>query len=223
MEREQFTFYASFFRAISRIRKASDRCAAYDAICAFALLGEEPDIDSLPDAAAIAYEVAKPILEASNRKAENGKQGGSKTKQTGSKPEANQKQTPSEAEANAKQGEVPSKNKDKNKDKCLIPPVSPPDDFPPVLAEAFSDWLAYKKERRETYKETGLKNLSSQIRSAAGEYGAEAVAKVIRTSIASNYQGIVFDRLERTAPPKPAPAPDSFPYNDPELARLKRI
>lgn len=214
MSRDQFTFYASFARAIGRIKKAADRCEAYDAIIRYALYGEEPDLNSMADAAAITFDLIRPVLDTAAKKAESGKRGGSKT-------EAKPKQTVSKAEANGKQSGREKEGEKENE--CYIPPVSPPDDFPPVLAEAFSDWLAYKKERRETYKETGLRNLTSQIRSAAGEYGAEAVAKVIRTSIASGYQGIVFDRLERTAPPKPAPVPGSFPYNDPELARLKRI
>ena len=43
MERSQFTFYESFFRAVSRIKKKPDRAEAYDAICAYALYGIEPN------------------------------------------------------------------------------------------------------------------------------------------------------------------------------------
>lgn len=120
MERGQFTFYASFWRSITRIKNKAARCAAYDAVCQYAITGEEPDLESLPDAAAIAFEVIRPTLDASRRKAESGSAGG-RTKQTPSKPQANPKQT----EANGKQEETPSKkkNKDKNKnkikDKCL--------------------------------------------------------------------------------------------------------
>ena len=80
--RTQFTFYESFFRSVSRIRKAADRASAYDAICSYALYGTEPDMDKLPDAAAIAFEVARPNLDASRRKAKSGKAGGM-AKQTG--------------------------------------------------------------------------------------------------------------------------------------------
>ena len=72
MERTQFTFYDSFLRAVSRIKKKADRAEAYDAICNYAMYGLEPDVDKLPDAAAIAFEVAKPVLDASRRKAESG-------------------------------------------------------------------------------------------------------------------------------------------------------
>ena len=83
--RSQFTFYDSFYRAVSRIKKKADRADAYDAIVAYALMGEEPDMDKLPDAAAIAFEVIRPNLDASRRKAASGKQGGKAKKQTGSK------------------------------------------------------------------------------------------------------------------------------------------
>lgn len=53
MERNQFTFYSSFWKAVARIKNKSARCDAYDAICRYAITGEEPDVDSLPDAAAI--------------------------------------------------------------------------------------------------------------------------------------------------------------------------
>ena len=111
MERTQFTFYDSFFRAISRIKSKSARCDAYDALCKYALYGIEPDIDCMPDAAAIAFESFKPNLDASRRKAENGSVGG-KSKQTASKPEANDKQTESK-------NKDKKKDKKKNKDKCL--------------------------------------------------------------------------------------------------------
>ena len=112
-ERSQFTFYDSFYRSISRIKKKADRADAYDAIVAYALLGTEPDLDSLPDAAAIAFEVIRPNLDASRRKSENGKQGGRPKKQTESKLKANE----STVEANGKQEQTESKNKDKDKNK----------------------------------------------------------------------------------------------------------
>ena len=114
MERSQFTFYDSFFRSISRIKNKAARCDAYDAICKYALTGEEPDLDGMADIAAIAFEGAKPNLDASRRKAESGKKGG-ESKAGESKQEANDKQTESK-----KKNKDKDKNKKKNKDKCLI-------------------------------------------------------------------------------------------------------
>lgn len=73
--REQFTFYRSFFDAIRRIRKKADKADAYDALCDYALYGTEPDLSALPDAAAIAFELIRPNLDAAKRKADGGKKG----------------------------------------------------------------------------------------------------------------------------------------------------
>lgn len=102
MARSQFTFYESFYKAVSRIKKAQDRAAAYDMICAYALYQTEPDLDKAPDSVAIAFDLLRPVLDKAKEKAENGKKGGSKQ-------EANGKQTESKPEANQKLGNIPSK------------------------------------------------------------------------------------------------------------------
>ena len=68
--------------------------------------------------------------------------------------------------------------------------------FGPQLQAAFDDWLKYKTERRESYKETGLRNLIGEIKNNAAKYGEVAVAELIRHSMASNWRGIIFDRLK---------------------------
>lgn len=102
MQRTQFTFYESFFKAVSRIKKKADKADAYDMICAYALYQEEPDLDSASDAVAIAFELLRPVLDKAKERSESGKKGGSK-------PEANGKQNESKPEANAKQGKAASK------------------------------------------------------------------------------------------------------------------
>lgn len=101
---------------------------------------------------------------------------------------------PNETQNNQSEPNKSLKEKDKEKDKDYITPLPP---FEGELASAFADWLAYKKERREPYKETGLKSLITQIQNAAKEHGDAATAQVIRDSMASGYRGIVFDRLKR--------------------------
>lgn len=91
MKRTQFTFYESFYKAVKMIKNPDARAQAYDIICAYALYGEEPNMDLLQDFAAIAFELIKPNLDSSRRKAENGKIGGSK-KQNSSKTKANYNQ-----------------------------------------------------------------------------------------------------------------------------------
>lgn len=67
--------------------------------------------------------------------------------------------------------------------------------FSDELISALEEWLTYKAEKRQNYKPTGLKALVSEIKNNADKYGDEAVAALIRECMASNWQGIVFDRL----------------------------
>lgn len=207
MERDQFTLYRSYYEAISRIRKKTDRADAYDALCAYALFCREPELDQLPDSAAIAFTLIKPNLDASRRKAESGKRGGL-AKQTGSKGEANRIQTGSEKE---------SEKEKEREDECLPPVVPLPEGAPspkreagkpeaedwgfgPELTEAFHAWLRYKREKRQDYKPEGLRALVTETRHNAERYGEAAVAALIRKCMASNWQGIIWDRLPRMAP-----------------------
>lgn len=124
-QRSQFTFYDSFYRAVRRIRKAADRAMAYDAICAYALTGEEPDTEKMPDSVAIAFEMIKPNLDASRRKAESGKRGG-ESKHAASGGEANGKQSGSKTEANRKQEKEQEKEQVKEQDKEQMLSPKPP-------------------------------------------------------------------------------------------------
>ena len=66
------------------------------------------------------------------------------------------------------------------------------------LSTFVKDWISYKKERRFTYKETGLKNLLTEIYNNSQKYGDVAVGSVIQKSIANGYQGICFQMLEKS-------------------------
>ena len=153
-DRTQFTFYDSFFRSISRIRNKAARCDAYDAICRYALNGEEPDLDTMSDAAAIAFEGAKPNLDASRRKAESGKKGG-EGKQTESKQQANDKQTESKNKNKDK-----NKNKNKNKDKCL-------------KADFDLFWEAYPKKKAKQDAEKAFAKVTAPVQVLLGAIEAQ--------------------------------------------------
>lgn len=187
MKRTQFTFYESFFKAVSHIKDGVERACAYDAICAYALYGEEPG-DEIPVTAAIAFELTKPNLDTARRKAESGKNGG-RSKESGSKP----KQT----EAKRKQVKEQEKEEVKDKEKeQKLSPLPPLQGASPHLRAAFADWLQYKQERKEGYKPTGLKALETQVLNNAKTYGDQAVADLIRTCMGNNWRGIIFDRLK---------------------------
>ena len=75
--------------------------------------------------------------------------------------------------------------------------------FNEPVRSAVRDWLNYKKERREAYKSTGLKSLLTEIENRVKRHGEQAVAEVIRLSMANNWRGIIWDRITETRPEKP--------------------
>lgn len=87
-KRGQFTFYRSFWEAIKVLPK-KDRLPIYEAITEYALDGTVPS--GLTQSQSAFFSLVKPNLDASRKKAANGKQGGSK-------PKANGKQKSSEKE-----------------------------------------------------------------------------------------------------------------------------
>lgn len=126
MDRTQFTFYGSFARAISRIRKKADKADAYDAIVNYALYGIEPDLEHLPDSVAIAFDLAKPNLDSSRKKAEGGKKS---RKHTDNTTEAscedgdNMPVTSSEDASNKKKKEKEDKKENKIENECYTAPA----------------------------------------------------------------------------------------------------
>lgn len=112
-ERKQFTFYRSYYDAISELPK-KDQAALILAICAYALYETPPK--GLSIAASTAFKLIKPTLDSGRKKAENGALGGqANDKQTVSKTKANGKQNGSKTEAKCKQGESASE-KEKEKE-----------------------------------------------------------------------------------------------------------
>ena len=67
----------------------------------------------------------------------------------------------------------------------------------PELSEAVNRWLAYKTERRQSYKPIGLNTLLKKISEKAKTHGDAAVIEAIDEAIASQYQGIVWDRIRK--------------------------
>lgn len=64
------------------------------------------------------------------------------------------------------------------------------------LQAKISEWITYKTERKEPYKEQGMKSLLRQIENNAQRYGDQAVCDLIDECMASGWKGIIFDRLK---------------------------
>jgi predicted phage replisome organizer len=68
--------------------------------------------------------------------------------------------------------------------------------FSDALQAKLVEWIAYKTERREPYKEQGMKALLRQIENNALTYGDAAVCSLIEDSMSNGWKGIIFDRLK---------------------------
>ena len=66
-----------------------------------------------------------------------------------------------------------------------------------LLREKIEEWLKYKWERKEYYKETGFKSLLAKLEKATNQYGVENILNLIDECMASNYKGIIFEKLEK--------------------------
>ncbi len=70
-----------------------------------------------------------------------------------------------------------------------------------LLRGKIEEWVAYKRERKEKeYTEIGFKKLLSQIENNVNKYGEDVVVELIDECMASNYKGIIFDRLKKNKP-----------------------
>ena len=105
-----------------------------------------------------------------------------------------------------------AKAKEKTKTKENTPPCVPPSRGEPGKQEdglsclreplrgKLQVWLDYKRERRESYKPTGLSALVSKVSVSAEKYGNQAVMDLIDQAMSCGYKGIPFDRLAQKNP-----------------------
>lgn len=69
--------------------------------------------------------------------------------------------------------------------------------FSPLVAGCISEWLAYKKERREAYKPTGLKSLLTEIENRVKLHGEKAVCDVIQLTMSNGWRGIIWEKIKQ--------------------------
>lgn len=68
--------------------------------------------------------------------------------------------------------------------------------FSNELKNKIEEWFKYKLERKEDYTEIGFKNLLKQIEHNVNIYGETNVINLITECMASNYKGIIFEKLK---------------------------
>ena len=68
------------------------------------------------------------------------------------------------------------------------------------LLEAVKDWMEYKDQKKpktaNQYAEKGMKGFLNKVIAQSEQHGIKAVVQVINDSIANNYQGVTWDRLD---------------------------
>ena len=78
------------------------------------------------------------------------------------------------------------------------------------LREKYQEWLQYKNERGEGYRDIGRRSLVEQLVRAEQKHGAGAVIAIINTAMSNGYKGIPFDRLDRKQDTEPTGAELAF-------------
>lgn len=144
--RDSFVFYRSFYEAIKKL-KDKDKLAAYNAICNYALNGE----DALNDGSAAAvYCLIKPLVDANNKRYENGKKGGRPPKaETEKKPKQNQSKTKAKANVYVNV----NVNEDVNGDKT---PISP-------FEKTLSDFIVFRKSNKKPMTDYAVELLRGRL------------------------------------------------------------
>lgn len=199
-ELKQFTFFESYYKAL---KKLSPDEIGEIVLAMGAYFFEDQEIPELDGVTGAVLEAIRPNISNSKAKATSGKRGGES--KTESKTKANGKQKPSNKEIRIKDKELRIKNEGeetKKESPSEIRKKSATEivkdrNLDPQLEEKVLEWLKYKAERKEGYKETGLNALITEIQNNADEYGINPVIKCINKSMGSNYKGIIFDGLKK--------------------------
>jgi len=63
------------------------------------------------------------------------------------------------------------------------------------LVEKMKEWIAYKIERKESYKEQGMKALLRRVEKEEQSNGADIVINLIDECMGNGWKGIIWDRL----------------------------
>lgn len=90
-------------------------------------------------------------------------------------------------------GELPEKRETTH---TLFQRLLPDYVLSPDLQAKMDEWITYKTERKEPYKEQGMKTLLRQVENNSLKYGDQAVCNLIDDSMANGWKGIIFDRLQ---------------------------
>lgn len=118
----------------------------------------------------------------------------------------NTKNVCSGATSKVKESKVKRSKGKESKENAGAGAVAPPtasqmiDDrgFPPLVDAKVREWVKYKIEKRQGYKETGLRNFLSQVENQVQKHGEGPVVELIGLCMSQNWQGVIWDKLEKS-------------------------
>ena len=73
--------------------------------------------------------------------------------------------------------------------------------FSQAMKDKLTEWLEYKKERRESYKPMGLKSFLTEVENKLKLYNEYDVIALINECMANNWKGIIWDKIKSRASP----------------------
>lgn len=185
----KFTFYKNYYEIIKYLSD-KDRLIMYDSIIKYMFEDEEPELKNLLNGIWINLKMP---LDTNKKNINNGLKGGapignqnaSKEKQPKNNPKTTQGTTQKQANNISYFLFLISNNKYKY--------IYINNNIYNIIIE----WLKYKQERKEIYKETGLQSLLTQIEKNIDIYGEDEIINLINECMANNYKGIIFDKLKK--------------------------
>ena len=68
-----------------------------------------------------------------------------------------------------------------------------------VMADKLREWFKYKTERKDGYKEQGMKSLLKQVANKVSVYGDAAVCNLIDECMSHGWKGIIWDKLQSSS------------------------
>ena len=218
-QKESFVFYKGFREAINALPQEY-QLKTLQYLMDYAFDGTEPEENGVEKALFLSF---KPQIDASQKRYQtvvaNGQKGG-RPKKENKQQESENNQQESENNQNTKNqnqqkpntnlndNDNVNDNDNSNQNEKNNPPTPLGDSlqkqlktirdsfvFTEALHNKVNDWLDYKKEKRQPYKPKGLQSLLSQIQNQCAQHGEQAVIYVIDTSMANNYEGILWAKI----------------------------
>lgn len=187
----KFTFYRNYYE-VAKYLPDNDRLMLYDAILKYMFEDEEIELKGLTKG--IWMNIKLP-LDTNKRNIKNGQSGGRPLKEEN----PNETQTITQTKTQTKpKGEPKPKANNISYFLFLISNFK----YKYIyinnnIYNKIKEWLEYKQERKEIYKEMGLKSLLSQIEKQIDIYGEDEIINLIDECMANNYKGIIFDKLKK--------------------------